>query len=71
MEFHPTVSYDSIIVVLGFAGTFVAQWFFLRWEVKELRRDVEDVRRGRGLVMGQNSDWPDAVRRCFGFGRAD
>lgn len=67
MEFHPTISYDSIIVVLGFAGTFVAQWFFLRWEVKELRRDVEDVRRGRGLVMGKNSDWPDAVRKCFGF----
>lgn len=32
-------------------------------------RRLEDLRRGRGLILGQDSDWPDAVRRCFGFGR--
>lgn len=67
-QFHPTVSFDSVIVLFGFGGTIAAQWFFLRFEVKQIRRDVEGLKRGRGLILGANSDWPDAVRRCFGFG---
>ena len=69
MEFHPTLTIDSIVVVVGFAGTLAGQWFFLRADVKALRHDIENLRRGRGLIMGATSDWPDAVRRCFGFGR--
>lgn len=71
MEFQHTVSFDSVIALCGFAGTLATQWIILRAEVKEVKRDLDGLRRGRGLILGANSDWPDAVRRCFGFGRRD
>lgn len=69
MEFQHTISFDSVIALAGFAGTLTVQWFVLRADVKEVKKDIDALRRGRGLILGANSDWPDAVRRCFGFGQ--
>lgn len=36
-----------------------------------LEKSVEELRRGRGLILDGDSNWPDAVRRCFGYGRRE
>jgi hypothetical protein len=69
MNFTPSISLDSIVTLAGFAGAIFAQHLLMKSDIKQNKKDIDDLRRGRGLILGTNSDWPDAVRRCFGFGQ--
>lgn len=69
-----TVSVGEIAVILGLIGTVLANYFgvirridLLAERHKNLDKQVDDIRHGRGLILGPTSDWPNAVRRCFGY----
>ena len=74
MQFSTTISVGDAAVILGLLGSVVYNYFAVVRSVDKLKmkhdalhNDVSDLRRGRGLILGGDSDWPDAVRRCFGF----
>lgn len=75
LTFSNTVTLGDILLLIGFIGSLFANYIWIirridliasRQTATDLR--VEDLRHGRGLVI-QGGDWPDAVKRCFGFSR--
>lgn len=68
VEFHVGISLGDVmttaVVSLGFAKT----WFSYGWRLKNVEEDISDIKHGRGLII-EGGNWPDAVRRCFGYGR--
>lgn len=78
VEFSQNINLGEILLGAGLVGSAVWNYFttIRRIDALEQRQDgsdskIEDLRRGRGLILGQDSDWPDAVRRCFGFGSSN
>jgi hypothetical protein len=76
--FQPTFTFDGIAAIITLlAGGITGYYGIIRkvdrheTQIKHTQQDYEDLRRGRGLILGRESDWPDAVRRCFGYGRHD
>ena len=67
LEFSNHVTLGDVVVILGIVAAVFANYFGMRARINELAKTVDELRRGRGLILGPNSDWPDAVRRCFGF----
>lgn len=75
IEFSNHVTIGDIVVAGGIAGSLIWNYFGIHRKLDSLdsrqattETKIEDLRRGRGLIMGETSDWPNAVRRCFGFG---
>lgn len=78
MTISPTISLGDIALILGLAGTMIwnyvmiirrqdglnARHTLLSQRVTNLDGKVEELRRGRGLIL---EHWPATVRRCFGF----
>ena len=64
MSIDPQVSLGDIIVVVGFVVGGLANYFMLSSKVREVLYKVEELRRGRGLIL---EHWPYAVQRCFGY----
>jgi hypothetical protein len=65
------VSIGDIIVVVGMVGTVLYQYFGtvrqvdrIAERVKATDTKVEELRRGRGLIM---ESWPMGFQRCMGF----
>lgn len=67
MTLSDQVSFGDLIVAGGLVGSVIYNYSIVSTTLRALRTQVEDLRRGRGLIMGENSDWPLAVRRCFGM----
>lgn len=70
----PTFSVGDVAVILSIAGSVIYHYFSTVRRVDRLasRHDnladqVDELRHGRGLVLGPTSDWPPMVRKCFGF----
>lgn len=73
--FQTTVSLGDVVVLLGLAATVLTNYFGVVRRVdrisdrqKATDDKVEELRHGRGLVLGPTSDWPPMVRKCFGYG---
>lgn len=73
--FQTTITIGDIAVIFGLAGTAATSYFGVIRRIDRLvgRHDnlanqVDELRHGRGLVLGPTSDWPPMVRRCFGYG---
>lgn len=78
MTISPTISLGDIALIVGLLGTMVWNYFaiirrqdrlnarhdLLSNRVTNLDGKVEELRRGRGLIL---EHWPATVRRCFGF----
>lgn len=64
MNISTQVSWGDIFVGLGLLAAMAQNYFGTQAAIKELRRDYEEVRRGRGLIL---EHFPHAVQRCFGF----
>lgn len=78
MTISPTISIGDIVLVLGLFGTMAWNYFavirrqdrlsarhdLISQRVTNLDNRVEELRRGRGLIL---EHWPATVRRCFGF----
>lgn len=69
-----TFSVGDVAVILSIAGSVAYHYFAVVRRVDRLagRHDnlatqVDELRHGRGLVLGPTSDWPPMVRKCFGF----
>lgn len=64
----------DIVAIAAMIGTVTFNYFSIVRRVdsiisrhSSLSTSVEDLRRGRGLILGPESDWPPMVRRCFGY----
>lgn len=78
MTISPTISIGDIVLVLGLCGTMAWNYFtvirrqdrlaarhdLLSQRVNNLDTRVDDLRRGRGLIL---EHWPAPFRRLFGF----
>lgn len=64
----PQITVGDLAVICGMLLTAAAHYWAVFFKLKNVDTKVEELRRGRGLILGDGSDWPDAVRRCFGFG---
>ena len=67
MIFRSEISIGDISVIVIGLLSLAGYFFGIKYRLDALSTTVEDVRRGRGLILGPNSDWPAAVRRCFGM----
>jgi hypothetical protein len=75
IEFSNYVTIGDICVVGGLAAGAAWNYFGIHRKLDHLdnrqtttENKIEKLRRGRGLILGEaTSDWPNAVRRCFGF----
>jgi hypothetical protein len=76
--FQATFSIGEVVTILGMVAAILANYFGVirRLDRVVVRHDalvnqVNELRHGRGLVLGSQSDWPPMVRRCFGFNKVD
>jgi hypothetical protein len=76
--FQATISLGELVTLLGIIGALITNYFSFirRVDRMAVRHDtlatqVNELRHGRGLVLGSQSDWPPMVRRCFGFNKVD
>lgn len=69
MTLSTQISFGDIFVILGLLGSVIYNYAVYSFTLREIRRDIDDLKRGRGYIMGPTSDWPDLVRRCFGYGK--
>lgn len=60
----PVISIGDIVVGLGFFIGMLANYFAMKNAISVLDFKVEELRRGRGLIM---REWPALVQRCMGF----
>lgn len=74
MNFSTQISLGDLIMIGGLVIGVVANYFGIVRRIDGLdgrqsaaETQIDDLRRGRGLILGETSDWPDTVRRCFGF----
>jgi len=67
MIFRSDISIGDLAVICGMLVAAAAHYFGIKNRIDNVLNTVEELKRGRGLVMGATSDWPIAVRRCFGF----
>jgi hypothetical protein len=64
--FDNHVSLGDLVLFMGFIGGMIVNWFTLREKVNRIDYKLEELRRGRGLML---EHWPQMVRQCFGFDR--
>lgn len=64
MDISPTISVGDIAVVVGMAVAATGNYFAIANKIKATDWKVEELRRGRGLILDH---WPPMVRRCFGY----
>jgi hypothetical protein len=50
--------------MIGLCLAGVGNYFGTVARVKEVDWKIEELRRGRGLIL---RDWPPMVKRCFGY----
>lgn len=67
MPFTTNISIGDLIVVVFSLGSVIYNYANYGARIKNCETDIHDLKRGRGLIMGAQSDWPLAVRRCFGM----
>lgn len=74
VEFSYNVTIGDVCVIGGIVASVAWNYFGIHRKLDALEsrqtsteNRVEDLRRGRGLILGETSDWPHAVRRCFGM----
>lgn len=70
-----TFSVGDVAVIVSIAASVLYHYFAgirrvdrLADRHERLAEQVDDLRHGRGLVLGPTSDWPQRVRNCFGYG---
>lgn len=61
---QPTVSMGDLVVAVVAVCSFAANYFVTQQRVTALEYKVEELRRGRGIIL---EHFPPMVRRCFGF----
>ena len=64
MDIQPTVSLGDLVIACGMAAAAAANYFAVVNKQKATDWKVEELRRGRGLIL---EHWPPSVRRCFGY----
>ena len=64
MQIEDHISVGDILILIGFVGTILGNYFMLKALVREVNYKVEELRRGRGLIL---EHWPPSVQRCFGY----
>lgn len=62
--FQTTVSLGDLIVALVSLCTLVGLYYTQRADIRQTDYKVEELRRGRGLIL---EHWPHMVQRCFGW----
>lgn len=62
--FQTTVSAGDLIVALVSLCSALAVFFTMKSQVIATDYKVEELRRGRGLIL---EHWPQSVKRCFGY----
>lgn len=58
------ISIGDLAVIVGLVGTALGNYFTTRNMTERTDYKVEELRRGRGLIL---EHWPPAVQRCFGY----
>jgi hypothetical protein len=58
------ISIGDLVVIIGILGSIAANYFGVLNKIRATDWKVEELRRGRGLIL---EHWPHAVRRCFGY----
>ena len=64
MIIDQTISVGDIFVIGGLIVGGAANYFGTVGKVKSVDYKVEELRRGRGLIL---KDWPYPVQRCFNY----
>lgn len=64
MQVSTTVSLGDLIVALISLCTLVGLYYAQRFSIAQTDYKVEELRRGRGLIL---EHWPHMVQRCFGW----
>lgn len=64
MDLKTEISVGDVAVVVGLAVTAAANYFGLQGKIKSVDYKVEELRRGRGLIL---EHFPPMVKRCFGY----
>lgn len=74
MNFSTQITLGDVIAIAVIAAGVVTNYYGIVRRLDGLdsrqtstEKNIEDLRRGRGLILGEAGDWPLAVRRCFGF----
>ena len=69
-----TISFGDVAVIVTMATNVIYHYFAsvrradaLEERQNQAEQKIDDLRHGRGLVLGPTSDWPPTVRRCFGY----
>ena len=60
----PTISVGDVVAIVGMTAAAVGNYFAIASKIKATDWKVEELRRGRGLILDH---WPPMVRRCFGY----
>jgi hypothetical protein len=63
-----SVSLGDLIVAGVAVGSVIYNYAVVQKRVDSISYNYEELRRGRGIII-EGGDWPDTVRRCFGYGR--
>lgn len=63
----PQISVGDLILVAGLLANVIYNWAFINNTLVMLKKEIDDLKRGRNLIMGDDSSWPLSVRRCFGM----
>lgn len=69
ISFSPQITLGEILVLGAGALAWYAGYIRQGEQIRSIHKTVEALKRGQGLILGEGSNWPDAVRRCFGYGR--
>lgn len=64
MSFQTHVTIGDVAVLVALAGNVLYFIFGVGWRIQNTDFKVEELRRGRGLVM---KDWPIGFQRVMGF----
>jgi hypothetical protein len=64
MNVQFTISLGDVILGVCMFVSVIANYFAVKYAIRDLDYRVEELRRGRGLIL---EHWPAPVRRCFGF----
>ena len=64
MQVDQTISFGDIMVCVGIVAAGAANYFGTIAKINSVDYKVEELRRGRGLIL---KDWPYTIQRCFNY----
>jgi hypothetical protein len=62
--FNTQISLGDIVLFAGFCIGGASSYFGTLNKIKATDYKIEELRRGRGLIL---EHWPHTVQRCFGW----